>query len=284
MSTASLFIRYAQAEGAPSLVIAAFRLTLASLILLPIILLRHRTELRALSRTEWVLAALSGVFLGLHFGAWISSLAYTSVASSVVIVTSSPLFVALLAAVFLRETLTRSMMLGMGVALMGGVTVGLSDTCSLQTGCPPLSEFVQGEAFWGDLLALIGAIAVAVYYTIGRRLRNSLSLMVYIFVTYSIAALSLCLAVGVAGLPIAGYAPSVYGWLLLLALIPQLIGHSAFNWALKYLPATYVSVTVLGEPIGSVILAFFLLGETPSPLKLIGGALILVGIGLSSRR
>ena len=283
VSTASIFIRFAQQAGAPSLVIAAYRLTLASLILIPVALWRHRAELRALTRREWLLAATSGVFLGAHFGTWISSLAYTTVASSAVIVNTAPLFVALISAVFLRERPSRAIGIGMVIALIGGMSVGLSDTCSL-AGCPPLGEFVRGRAFIGDLLALAGAGAFAIYYVIGGKLRASMSLITYISLTYGSAAVVLMAVMLAARLPATGYAPTTYLWFLLLALIPQLIGHSAFNWALKYLPATFVAVTVLGEPIGSTILALFLLRETPSVLKVLGGALILVGILIASQQ
>jgi drug/metabolite transporter (DMT)-like permease len=122
-----------------------------------------------------------------------------------------------------------------------------------------------------------------VYFTLGRTLRASLSLLTYIFVTYSTAAVVLLGLAGVLGLPLTGYAWPAYLWFALLALIPQLIGHSAFNWALRYLPATYVSITILGEPIGSTLLAMWLLGERPSALKIAGGGLILIGILVASR-
>jgi drug/metabolite transporter (DMT)-like permease len=283
ISTASILIRFAQRDGAPSLVIAAYRLTFASLLLLPLALWRHRQSVQALTRREWLLAIVAGVFLGAHFGAWITSLAYTSVASSVVLVSTSPLLVALISSAVLREPLSRFVLIGMTIAMTGAVLIGLSDICTLQ-GCPPLKEFVQGPAFIGDLLALAGAVAIAIYYIFGRVLRASLSLVAYSLVTYSAAAITLHLTVLAARLPLTGYAPQIYVWLLLLALLPQLVGYSAINWALKYMSATYVSVTVLGEPVGSTVLAMFLLKEIPSGLKLAGGALILAGILIASWR
>lgn len=292
VSTASLFIRYAQAEGAPSLVIAAWRLGLATLVLLPVVLARHRAELRRLTGREWALAAGSGVFLGLHFGTWITSLAYTTVANSVVFVSTAPLFVALIAAGLLRERLHRGVLAGLGVALAGSVVVGLSDACA-PAGCPSWAEFTAGQGFWGDGLALAGAATVAVYLIIGRTLRARLSLVVYIFLTYGMAAVTLLSGVAVLGPAAPGFGPAAFPgsvaaggwalWVLLLALVPQLIGHSAYNWALKYLPATYVSVAILGEPIGSTLLALVLLNEVPAPLKVAGGVLILAGIALASR-
>jgi drug/metabolite transporter (DMT)-like permease len=284
VSTASVLIRYTQAAGVPSLVIAAWRLTLAGLVLLPIVLLTKRAELRALNRRQVGLALVSGAFLGVHFGAWISSLAYTSVASSVVLVSTNPLFVALLAALFLNEKLSRPVLVGLGLTLAGAVAVGLADVCGGPAGCPPLADFVRGPAILGDGLALLGAAAGAIYYSAGRALRRSMSLTSYIFLTYGTAAVTLAAAVAVAGLPVTGYSAGAYGLLALLALVPQLIGHSAFNWALKFLPATYVAVTTLGEPVGSIVLAVVLFGEAPTGFKLAGCALILAGIVIASWR
>jgi len=295
-STASIFIRFAQADDVSSLVIAAWRLSLASLILAPVALLRHRAELRALNPRSLFLALLSGAFLAIHFATWITSLEYTSVASSVVLVSTAPLWVAILAPITIRERVGRLVLIGMGLALVGVTIVGFSDVCispsnsgqalnaltSLQ--CPPLSEFFGGTAFLGDLLALVGALTVAGYLLIGRSLRENMSLVPYIFVVYGMAALILVIIMLATGHSPFGYEPQAYLWFLLLALIPQLLGHSAYNWALAYLPASFVSVTLLGEPISSSILAYFILGEVPTTLMLFGAILILVGIYIASRR
>jgi len=219
VSTSSIFIRYAQAEGVSSLVIAAWRLSLAALILAPIALLRYRDELRTLDRRGLTLAVFSGIFLALHFATWITSLEYTSVASSVVLVSTAPLWVAILAPLTIREPVGRSVIIGMGLALIGGTIVGLSDSCSLDgfssLQCPPLSEFVGGEAFLGDLLALAGALAGAGYLLIGRSLREKMSLIPYIFVVYGMAALVLVFVMFNAGESPIGYAPQTYLWFLL---------------------------------------------------------------------
>ena len=282
VSTSALFINFALADGAPALVVAAYRLSLAALILLPLVIARHRPELARLSRRQLGLALVSGVFLSLHFATWVSSLAYTSVASSVLLVDTAPLFVALIATFALKEAPSAAMWAGLIVALAGAVVVTLSDACAAGA-CPPAVEMVRGRALIGDALAVVGAIAVAVYIVIGRQLRASVSLTTYIFLTYGTAAVSLCLIVLLARLPVAGFKPTAYLWFGLLALIPQLIGHTAYNWALKYLPATLVSLTVLAEPIGSTVLALFFLRQVPSGLKIFGGALTLAGILLASR-
>jgi len=285
-STAAIFIRLAQAQGAPSIVIAAARLTIASLILAPIALTRYRPALHALSHREWILALLSGLFLALHFATWITSLEYTSVASSVVLVTTIPLWVALLTLLVLHERVGTSTFIGLVLALIGGVVVGLSDTCSWGAGalsCPPLQTFIGGKAFLGDFLALFGAWMASGYMLVGRKLRSKMDLIPYIFVVYGAAALILvAIMFGVRENPL-GLPPLAYLWFLLLALIPQLFGHSTYNWALKYVPASFVSVTLLGEPIGSTILAFVIFQEAPGWIKIVGAVLILAGIWLAAR-
>lgn len=284
VSTASIFIRFAQAD-APSLVIAALRLTFATLLLAPLALTRHREELKKLTRREITLGIFSGLFLTVHFATWISSLEYTSVASSAVFVATGPLWVALLSPALLNERLTRAAIIGLTLALLGGTVVGLSDACVIHNGiqCPELGQILQGRAMWGNFLALAGAWAVTGYLIIGRKLRAKMSLVPYIFLVYGVSALGLMIVMFAAGQSPLGLPTQTYGWIFLLALIPQIIGHSTFNWALAYLPAAFVAVTTLGEPVGSAILAFFLLQETPSWLMIFGGFLILSGIYLASR-
>lgn len=285
VSTGSIFVRYAQAN-APSLVIAAFRLSLATLFLTPLVLIRYPSQVRAIRGNQRSLAVISGVFLAMHFATWITSLEYTTVASSVVLVSTAPLWVAALSPIFLKEPLTRPVIIGMAMSLIGGIVVGISDSCSLdRTGliCPPLDEFLRGEAFLGDVLALTGAWMAAGYLLIGRRLRSNISLIPYIFVVYGVAALVLLSVMAVAGQSPIGLPAETYVWFVLLALVPQLLGHSSFNWALGYLSAAFVSIALLGEPIGSTILAYFLLQEAPTLLKIFGAILILTGIYIASR-
>ena len=285
-STASLFIRYAQAS-APSLAIAAWRMAISSAVLIPLALLRHRSDLLRTSRSDLVLIGISGALLALHFATWITSLAHTTVASSVVLVSIAPLFVALLSPMLLHERIERSAALGIGLAFVGVLVIAANDACPSSFGamaCPTWDEFFGGEAIKGDLLALAGAAAVAGYMLVGRSVRARMSLVPYITLTYSAAAVVLLALTAIAHQPLLGFPAQTYGWILLLALIPQLIAHSTYNWALKYLPAALVSISLLGEPVGSTALAFVLLGETPSGLKLAGAALILAGIVLAIRR
>ena len=285
-STASIFIRYAQAY-APSLSIAAWRMVIATAVLVPLALARHRADLAALSRRDLAVIGLSGALLALHFATWITSLAFTSVASSVVLVSIAPLFVALLSPILLHERISRPAALGIGLAFLGTLVIAANDVCTLPTGgmsCPAPGDLFGGDAVRGDLLALAGAAAIAGYMMIGRRLRERLELIPYITLSYGSAAVVLLLIVLVARQPLTGFPAPAYGWFLLLALIPQLVAHSTYNWALKYLPAALVSISLLGEPLGSTALALLLLGETPSGLKLAGAALILAGIVIATRR
>lgn len=285
VSTASIFIRFAQ-EEAPSLVIAAYRLSIATILISPLALIKYRQEIRQLSAQELGMSFISGIFLALHFAFWITSLEYTTVASSAVFVSTIPLWVALLSPFTIKESVSRFVMWGMLIALMGGVIIGLSDACQIQAFewvCPPLTEFIGGTAIWGDMLAVIGAITAACYMLIGRRLRAKMSLVGYIFIVYGIASVVLLLMVGVAGYHLFSFSANTYLWMILLAVIPQLIGHSTINWALRYMSAAYVSIALLGEPVGSTILAYFLLSETPGELKIFGAILILTGIYMASR-
>jgi len=285
ISTGSLMVRYAQGY-ASSPVIAAYRMVLSALFLAPIALTRHREELKSLTRSELVLAGLSGFFLAIHFATWITSLEYTSVASSVVLVTTTPLWVALLTPFTIKEPLSRPVLVGMALALVGVMGVGLSDTChisQMRMICPDMGKFFEGKAILGDLLATSGAIVAAAYVLIGRRLRTQLSLVGYTFLVYGAAAVFLVAFMLVSGNAPVGYPPQAYIWFLLLALVPQMMGHSSFNWALGYVSAALVSVALLCEPVGATLLAYLLLGETPTTLKLFGAILILIGIYLAAR-
>jgi drug/metabolite transporter (DMT)-like permease len=283
VSTSSIFIRFAQLE-ASSMTIAAYRLTIASLILAPITITRYRADLKHLSRQSWLWALLSGAFLAIHFASWIRSLEFTNVVSSVVLVTTTPIWVALFSPFTIREKVARLVMVGMGLAFVGTLLIGLADACQFSPAfnCPSFTEFVRGPALFGDLLALVGAWAAAGYLLVGRKLRESLPMTPYITLVYGSAAVLLLIYVTLFQVPMWGFRPPTYLWLALIGLVPQLIGHSAFNWALGYLPASLVSVTLLGEPIGTAFLAAIILGEIPGPINLLGAILILVGIGVAS--
>lgn len=272
ISTGSILVRFAQGEDVPSLVIAAWRLTFASLILLPLCLMRRRDELRALNSADIRFATFSGIMLALHFATWITSLEYTSVAVSTVLVTTSPLWVALAAPIFLGERITRPVKIGIGLALIGSVVISLG---SFGGGSAPV---------FGSILALLGAITAAAYLLIGRKLRVKLSLLTYVTLVYTIAAIVLIVLALAAGHNLLDYSAQTFFIFLLLALFPQLIGHSSFNWALGFLPVVYVTVAVISEPIGASILALLLFQEIPTPLTLLGSVFILGGLIVAGRK
>lgn len=274
VSTAAIFIRLAQSDDAPSLVLAAARMSVASLALTPVVLLRHRAALRRIALDDLKWALVAGLVLGIHFATWISSLEYTAVVNSVTIVTTAPLWVALASPLVLKESISRRAAIGIALALAGGVIVGLSG----DAGTPP----TRHDPMLGNGLALVGAWAAAIYFMLGRRLRARLSVVVYTWLVYGTAAILLVIAVIVGGLQVSGFPAETYLWMALLGLVPQLIGHSSLNFALGYFPAVYVSLAVLGEPIGSGILAILFLAEWPVPLQLAGAALVLIGITLAT--
>lgn len=285
VSTASIFIRFAQ-EEAPSIVIATYRMTLAGLMLAPFALPGALHSIRELSSRHRGLIVLAGVFLAIHFASWITSLEYTTVASSVVLVTTTPLWVAILSPLVLKERMRREIWMGLLLAMLGGALVGLQDACTYQAGqfqCLTIREFVGGQALWGNALALLGAFTAAGYMLVGRQVRPVLSLISYTFWVYSISAVALLLFIAFSGQSMTGFSSRTYLWFVLLALIPQVIGHSSFNWALKYLPAAFVSLALLGEPVGTTILAVIFLREVPGVMEIIGGVMILTGIFLASR-
>jgi drug/metabolite transporter (DMT)-like permease len=267
VSTASIFIKLCDA---PALIIATYRMVFASLILLPYAL--HKKAGRSWGRKEIGWLILSGLFLSLHFAFWIASLKYTSVASSVVLVSTHPIFVGIGSRLFLRERMGFYLILGIILSVLGGAFISYGDTS--------LSE----KALMGDGLALLGAIAASGYFLVGRKMRKNQDLFSYILPVYSTAALVLIVFSLAFQEAFWGYSPSTYFYLLLLALIPQLIGHTTFNWALKYLPASMVAITVLGEPVGSTVLAYFILGEGLTSWKVLGGMLILAGILIALKR
>ena len=267
VSTGAIFARLADA---PSLVIAAYRVGIASLILAPITWCKARDEMVTLSKRDLKLAVLSGFFLALHFATWISSLEYTSVANSVVLVNTNPLWVGLLTPLIAKEKVKRAALISIVISVIGGAIIGYGD---FATG---------GKALLGDGLALAGSLCAAVYLLLGRNLRRKLSLLPYIFICYGSAAVILWVIVLSLGLPISGFSTGTVAAFWGMALIAQIIGHSTYNWALKWLSAGLIAVSLLGEPIGSTILAYFLFDEGLTVYKIVGGGIILSAIYIAA--
>jgi drug/metabolite transporter (DMT)-like permease len=269
VSWAGPLIRFTQA---PALAVAMWRLVFSVAFIAVVLVARGgvRQTFR-LTAAEWALAVVSGVLLAAHFWSWIASISLTSVASSVVLVNTQPIIVALLSVMFLSERPTRLEAVGIVVAVVGAAVIGWGD-------------FNRGAApFLGDTLALAGAVFVSGYYVIGRRLRQRLDLWVYIGVVYGIAALTLLVAVALhPSVHMTGYATQ--DWLVFLALAagPMMLGHTGVNYALRYMPAYVANLALLGEPVGATLLAWWLPGirEAPSLQTVSGGTLILLGIAL----
>jgi drug/metabolite transporter (DMT)-like permease len=274
VSLGAILVRLAQGQGVPSLAVATLRLGIAAAIVTPIAWLRSRAALAQMSPRGLLAAATAGFFLALHFATWISSLEYTSVASSTALVTTNPLWIGLASVVFFRERLKPATVAGIVLTLAGSFAIFLSDSRSAAPGARPVL---------GNALALAGALCFSAYLLIGRRVRAGLPLTAYIWLAYGGAALFLLLASLVSDTPLAGYSVLAYAVLLGLALGPQLLGHTAYNWSLRHVSATFVAVATLGEPVGGAVLAFFLFDEKFAPLQLLGFALLLAGIYLAAR-
>lgn len=268
ISAASIMIKLAEA---PALIIAAYRLGVTGLLVGPTAYVLRRNELRSLGRRDGLLSLLSGAFLSLHFILWISSLQFTSVASSVVFVTTNPIFVGLGTFFILRERLPRALVGGIVLAVVGGVMIGSGDLA------------LGGTELTGDLLALLGGVAHSGYLLIGQRVRAKTDVLSYIAIVYGMAAVLTLIAAALSGASFVGHPTMAYVWMVLLALGPQILGHSSYNWALRYVSAAAVAVIILGEPVGAAILAYVILGEGLTWWKVVGGGLVLSGIYLATR-
>lgn len=265
VSTSAVLVKLSEA---PPVALAFWRVMLAWLVLLPVVLLRERRQLRTLPRRDALWAFCSGLFLASHYGVWFLSLRMTNVASSTVLVTTQPIWVLLIAYVLWRERVALRSLAGIAIALVGVYFIG---SHGLAQG---------GGEFLGDVLAVAAAILVSGYLLIGQRIRARVPLFVYVFLVYGAAALGLGIFAWATKTPLIGYGAREWQLFAALAAVPTLFGHTVFNWALQYVPASLVSVGVLGEPVGAVVLALLLLGEVPAPVQIGAGALILVGIGV----
>jgi drug/metabolite transporter (DMT)-like permease len=283
VSTAATMIRLAgdPPNSVPPLAIAAWRVGLAAVLLTPVTIATRglgRQGLRAWGRSQWGLALASGLLLGVHFATWITSLSLTSVASSVTLVTTTPIWVAIGAAVLLKERPSRVAALGVLLATGGAIALALLDAgASRPRGGQP------GAAILGDALALVGALGASGYFLIGRRLRATVPVRLYAQVVYAVAGISLVVVALAGGNPLVGFPSTAYLWLVLLALGPQLVGHTSLNWGLRYVSPSALAALTLAEPIGSMALAFALLREPITPAKALGAGVILAGIYIVAR-
>jgi drug/metabolite transporter (DMT)-like permease len=271
ISTGAVLVRL---SDAPSAVAAFYRVFFTTLPLLPVAVWRYRSAFRRIGGRDLLGAALAGVALAVHFAAWFESLAWTSVAASVTLVQSQPLFVAVGAWLLLRERLTRRMLAGILVAVVGMAAMSTGDLLG--------GVLVGPDPLLGNGLAVLGAVMAAGYVLAGRSLRRRVALVPYVVVVYSVCTVCLLVIALLQGGPLVGYPASEWLVFVGLAIGPGLLGHTVINWTLAHLESSVVSVSLLGEPIGATLLAFALLGEDPTVYTVAGGVVVLAGIYLTA--
>jgi drug/metabolite transporter (DMT)-like permease len=268
VSTASILIRW---TDAPSLAIATYRLTISVVLLAPFFIRNNGfLTLREKKIREILSLVALGIALAIHFASWITSLSLTSVASSVIFVHIDPVFVAIISHFFLGDKMTNRSIVGIITSFIGVFIIAMGDA---NTGTSNIT---------GDLLALIGGLMLGIYILGGRVYRRKLDLVTYVTPVYTVAAVSLFLMSIFFGTKLYGFPINTYGMFFLIALIPMIFGHTVYNWALKFISAPIVSLSLLGEPVGASILAYILLGETPSNFTIVGGIITLAGILVST--
>ncbi len=265
VSSGSLFVRLADA---PALAVACARVTLAALLLAPFASVSLLRALPGLAPRQRLAIVGAGLALAAHFGTWIASLSYTSVATSVLLVNTAPLFSLAFSRIFLGESVPRVVLSATALTLAGAVVLATGD---LLHGAHSLK---------GSALAVAGALTLSLYHVIGRGSRAALPLHAYLLAVWSSAAVALLASLPLAGVPLAAYAPGTLQMFLALALVPTLLGHGLVNLALRALSAPVVGLFMLGEPVGAALLAYAFLGETPSAHTFAGGAIVLAGLGL----
>ncbi|MGM7684878.1 DMT family transporter [Cytobacillus sp. Hm23] len=253
---------------APAPVIAFYRMLFAVLFISPIFLMKNVKEMVLMSKREWIYSIGAGIFLAFHFILWFESLQYTSVASSVVFVSLQPLFAFVGTMVFFQERITfKAFMTGL-LAIIGSFIISIGDFR------------LNGSALLGDILAIFACVMVTAYLLLGQYTRKRLAVITYTFVVYGVSTITLFIYVVLLGYPLLQYPTTDWYYFLLLAIVPTLLGHSLFNWTLKWLSTATVSIGILFEPVGASILAYFILGEQLIWTQIIGGAVIIFAIGL----
>ena len=267
-SLSAVLVRW---STAPSLVLVFYRVAMASVLLMPVVFFQHRRELSALTRKEWLLCLASGAFLGLHFGAYFESLRQTSIASSVVLVDTEVLFVALATVLIFRKRLGGKAWIAVLLAFGGSIVVAMADPDAAVN--PQL----------GNCLALAGALCMAVYTMIGTVCRKNISTTVYTFLVYCSAAVTVLLLTLCSGQSLAGHGAVNLLTALGMAVFCTLLGHSVFSWGLKYLPPAFISTVKLMEPVFASVWGLLLFGEVPELSVILGGAIIILSIALYSR-
>ena len=266
VSLSAIFVKLSSAESA---VIAFYRMLFSVLIMSPLFLLKYKNELKLLQKRDWLFSIVAGGFLAFHFILWFESLNYTSVASSTVLVTLQPIFAFIGTYLFFKEKVAFQSIVAVIVAICGSLLISWGDFR------------VSGTALYGDVLALIACAFITGYLLFGQDVRKRLSLMTYTMVVYSVSTITLFFYVLLTGQSFGPYESNDWLWFVMLAIVPNLLGHTLFNWSLKWVSTSTISIAILFEPVGATILAFFIFNEMLVLSQVIGGIVVMFGISMS---
>ena len=263
VAMSAIFVKMTTADAG---VTAFYRMLFSILLMSPVFLYSYLPEIKKLNRRDWAFSAIAGIFLAFHFILWFESLNFTSVASSTVLVTLQPLFAFAGTYFFFKERLSLKTLISGIVAITGSIIIAYGDFQ------------VSGSALFGDVLALIACALITAYLLFGQDVRKRLSLVTYTFIVYGFSTITLFFYIIVKGESFGPYPMGEWMWFLLLALIPNLLGHTLFNWAVKWVSTNVISIAILFEPVGAAVLAYFILGELVSASQIIGGSIVIAGL------
>ncbi|PPA69968.1 DMT family transporter [Jeotgalibacillus proteolyticus] len=265
VSFSAILVKLSDAEPGA---LAFYRMFFSALLMAPVFFLSYRKEVAKLTKRDWLFSGVAGIFLAFHFILWFESLQYTSVASSTVLVTMQPIFAFAGAYFFFKERFAPLTIISAVIAIAGSVIISWGDFR------------ISGSALYGDILALIACALVTAYLLFGQDVRKRLSIVTYTFILYSISAVILFLYTLFKGESFGPYPQEEWVYFLLLAILPTLLGHSLFNWSLKWVSTTVISMAILFEPIGATIMAFFILSEGVRLTQVLGGSIVILGLSL----
>ncbi|GEL05442.1 DMT family transporter [Rummeliibacillus sp. G93] len=265
VATSAIMVKLIEADSG---IIAFYRMLFSVLLMAPAFLIRNLHELKTIQKRDWLFSIIAGVFLAFHFILWFDSLRYTSVASSTVLVTLQPLFAIAGTFIFFKEPIYLKTVIAGLIAIIGSVLISWGDFK------------VGGLAFYGDLLALIACALVTGYMLFGQEVRKRVSLTTYTILVYTTSAVTLLFYNLIRGESFGHYSAMTWFWFLMLAIVPNLLGHNLFNWALKWVSANAISIAILFEPVGASILAYFVFKESLTATQVLGGIIVILGITL----
>ncbi|WP_433595345.1 DMT family transporter [Lysinibacillus xylanilyticus] len=263
VSLSAIFVKLANAEAG---VIAFYRMLFSVLIMAPLFFWKYTKEIKELRIRDWLFSSVAGIFLAFHFILWFESLNHTSVASSTVLVTLQPLFAFVGTYFFFKENITLKTIFAGVIAIVGSILISWGDFK------------LSGTAFYGDMLALVACALVTAYFLFGQDVRKRLSLVTYTMVVYAVSTITLFIYVLIKGESFGPYPTMDWIWFILLAIVPNLLGHTLFNWSIKYVSTNVVSIAILFEPVGAAILALLIFKEYLIATQIIGGFIVIVGI------